>query len=187
MLAVMLGMHRIEVVPHDTDSVQYRMAMGRLVNAGWEVTALAARLGHDTRTLRGWAEALLCADPAEMIRRLSGRGAEGKVTSTMVAFALDWWEELRGRVRNFRRRILAKVERVFRVGVSWEALRPALLARRRQRSSGCCCEAADEVCAEDRAEGGPEDMLPVTDAEAGLKRSRAPGREADACGGILKA
>ena len=66
LLEIVLGLHCIEVVPRDPGSVQYRMAMGRLVNAGWEVTALGERLGHDTRTLRGWAEALLCADAAEM-------------------------------------------------------------------------------------------------------------------------
>jgi hypothetical protein len=51
-LSIMLGLHCIEVVPGDAGSVQYRMAMGRLLNAGWEVTALAAQRGHDTRTLR---------------------------------------------------------------------------------------------------------------------------------------
>jgi len=134
-LSIMLGLHCIEVVPGDAGSVQYRMAMGRLLNAGWEVTALAAQRGHDTRTLRLWGEALLCPDPAEMLGRLSGRGADGKVTAEMVEFVLDWWEELCGRVRNFRSRILAKVEQVFRVKVTWEALRPALLARRRERAS----------------------------------------------------
>jgi hypothetical protein len=73
----MLGLHCIEVVPGEVASVQYRMAMGRLLNAGWEVTALAAQRSHDTRTLRLWGEALLCPDPAEMLGRLSGRADSG--------------------------------------------------------------------------------------------------------------
>ncbi len=133
-LEVMLGLHRIEVVPHDSASVQYRMALGRLVNAGWEVTALGQQFGHDTRTLRGWAEALLCADPGEMLLRLSGRGAASKVTPEIVEFVLDWWDELCVRARSFRARILAKVQQVFGVQLSWEALRPALLIRRRARA-----------------------------------------------------
>jgi hypothetical protein len=63
-LEIFLGLHRIEVVPRDPNTVQYRMALGRLVNAGWEITVLAEKFGHDTRTLRGWAAALLCASPA---------------------------------------------------------------------------------------------------------------------------
>jgi hypothetical protein len=174
-LSIMLGMHCIEVVPGDAGSVQYRMAMGRLLNAGWEVTALAAQRGHDTRTLRLWAEALLCPDPAEMLGRLSGRGAEGKVTAEMVEFVLDWWEELCGRVRNFRARILAKVEQVFRVKVTWEALRPALLARRRERASarsscsepaiasvaGCVMRADSEAAAVDETQAVADPQPPA--------------------------
>lgn len=146
LLEIVLGLHCIEVVPRDPGSVQYRMAMGRLVNAGWEVTALGERFGHDTRTLRGWAEALLCPDPAEMMRRLSGRGADSKVTSEIVEFVLDWWDELCVRARSFRTRILAKVAQVFKVQVSWEALRPALLARRRARAAAERASAAGDIC-----------------------------------------
>ena len=146
LLEIVLGLHCIEVVPRDPASVQYRMAMGRLVNAGWEVTALGERFGHDTRTLRGWGEALLCPDPAEMLRRLSGRGADSKVTSEIVEFVLDWWDELCVRARSFRTRILAKVAQVFKVQVSWEALRPALLARRRARAAEERATVAGDIC-----------------------------------------
>jgi hypothetical protein len=186
-LSIMLGLHCIEVVPGDLASVQYRLAMGRLLNAGWEVTALAAQRGHDTRTLRLWGEALLCPDPAEMLGRLSGRGADGKVTAEMVEFVLDWWDELCGRVRSFRKRILAKVEQVFRVKVTWEALRPALLARRRERaaaqSSAPCCEAVAEACAVGRAEGGLDGFVPTAAADPGVASCGAaePGAGADGC------
>ena len=146
LLEIVLGLHCIEVVPRDPASVQYRMAMGRLVNAGWEVTALGERLGHDTRTLRGWAEALLCTDPAAMLRGLSGRGADAKVTAEIVEFVLDWWDDLCVRARSFRTRILAKVAQVFKVQVTWEALRPALLARRRARAAETRASAAGDVC-----------------------------------------
>ena len=187
-LAIMLGLHCIEVVPGDAGNVPYRLAMGRLVNAGWEVTALAAQRGHDTRTLRLWAEALLCPDPTEMLRRLSGRGADSKVTAAMVEFVLDWWEELCGRVRNFRARILAKVEQVFRVKVSWEALRPALLVRRRERaaerSPASGCAPAADVCAADGAEGAPEGLPPAAaaGAEAVSCGAADPRAGADGCG-----
>ena len=171
-LSIMLGLHCIEVVPGDVGSVQYRMAMGRLLNAGWEVTALAAQRGHDTRTLRLWGDALLCPDPAEMLGRLSGRGAAGKVTVEMVEFVLDWWEELCGRVRNFRARILTKVEQVFRVKVTWEALRPALLARRLERAAermaASGCEPAAGVWAVERAEGVLDGLPLATAADPGV-------------------
>jgi hypothetical protein len=186
-MSIMLGLHCIEVVAGDVGSVQYRMAMGRLLNAGWEVTALAARRGHDTRTLRLWGEALLCPDPAEMLGRLSGRGAAGKVTVEMVEFVLDWSEELCGRVRNFRARILAKVEQVFRVKVTWEALRPALLARRRERAAerlaASGCEPAAGVSAAERA-GSVLDGLPLAAAaDPGVAPCVAagPGAGADGC------
>ena len=186
-LSIMLGLHCIEVVPGDVASVQYRMAMGRLLNAGWEVTALAAQRCHDTRTLRLWGKALLCPDPAEMLGRLSGRGAEGKVTAEMVEFVLDWCDELCGRVRNFRARILAKVEQVFRVKVTWEALRPALLARRRERaaaqSSGHCCETVVEVGATCRADSGLGGLPLTAPAEPEVASCDAAGPRtgADGC------
>jgi len=89
LLAIMLGMHRVEVVPRA--GPLYRMAVGRLVNAGWPVTVVGDLLGHDSRTVRTWAEALLCLDRSAMPDGLSGRGASGKVTETIVEFALDWW------------------------------------------------------------------------------------------------
>jgi hypothetical protein len=181
LLEIVLGLHCIEVVPRDAGSVQYRMAMGRLVNAGWEVTALGERFGHDTRTLRGWAEALLCADAREMFRRLSGRGAEGKVTGQIVEFALDWWEELKGRARKFRSRILAKVRQVFGVEVSWEALRQPLRARWRERaaerSPADCRAALPDPWAED-----PHGEVP----EPG-RGAAASGAQADGCEGVLAA
>jgi hypothetical protein len=186
-LSIMLGLHCIEVVPGDVGSVQYRMAMGRLLNAGWEVTALAAQRGHDTRTLRLWGDALLCPDPAEMLGRLSGRGAAGKVTVEVVEFVLDWWEELCGRVRNFRARILAKVEQVFRVKVTWEALRPALLARRRERAAerlaASGCEPSAGVCAAEHAEGVLDGLLLAAAADPGVASCVAagPGAGADGC------
>lgn len=148
LLAIMLGMHRVEVVPRS--GPLYRMAVGRLVNAGWPVTVVGDLLGHDSRTVRTWADALLCLDRSAMPEGLSGRGAAGKVTETIVEFALDWWEELRGRTRDFRKRILAKIEQVFKVSLSWEALRPALLAllAARSRDAGLA-EAASAEAGED--------------------------------------
>jgi hypothetical protein len=166
LLEIVLGLHCIEVMPRDPGSVQYRMAMGRLVNAGWEVTALGEQFGHDTRTLRGWAEALLCADGAEMLRRLSGRGADGKVTAAIVEFVLDWWEDLCGRARSFRTRILAKVAQVFKVRVSWEALRPALLARRRAKAAEKRASAAGDICpATGCGDGGSGEAEPGGDSQ----------------------
>jgi hypothetical protein len=169
LLAVMVGMHRIEVVP--PEGVLYRMAVGRLANAGWPVTVLAESLGHDTRTIRGWAEALLCEDAEQMLRRLSGRGARGRVTEAMVEFVLDWWEELCGRVRNFRQRILAKVEQVFKEKVSWEALRPALLQRRKARVQDAAVAArAGRPCDEESAAGGRGDAPSAAVPEGGDAR-----------------
>jgi hypothetical protein len=181
LLEIVLGLHCLEVVPRDAGSVQYRMALGRLVNAGWEVTALGERFGHDTRTLRGWAEALLCTDAQEMVRRLSGRGAEGKVTGPMVEFALDWWEELKVRARKFRSRILAKVRQVFGVEVSWEALRQPLRARWRERAAersaaGCRATGPDPWAEEPHGE--------VPEPGCGAAGS---GAEAEGCEGVLVA
>jgi hypothetical protein len=36
-----------------------------------------------------------------MLRGLSGRGADGKVTAEIVEFVLDWWDDLCVRARSF--------------------------------------------------------------------------------------
>ena len=188
-LEIVLGLHCLEVVPQDPTSVQYRMALGRLVNAGWEVTALGERFGHDTRTLRGWAEALLCPDPAAMLRGLSGRGADSKVTAEIVEFVLDWWEELCVRARSFRARILAKVQQVFKVQVSWEALRPALLVRRRAKAMEARAAAGTALpatgCAptgSGEAEAGAEPQPVADSAPAAGTAVPVPAAEGSAAG-----
>ena len=76
---VFLGVALLERVRCSEDAPQYKMLVGRLVNAGWSLKTLRERFGHDSRTMKRWAAALSSDDLEFALRAFGGRGAEGKV------------------------------------------------------------------------------------------------------------
>lgn len=122
-LYVYHGLALIECVPNDPGAPVYRMLLGRLVNLGFGISALARLFGHDERTLRRWADALSSNDPDVMAAALSGRRACKKVTAVIERFVKMQYRLLRGLHRDFRRRILDQVHSVFAERISRERVR----------------------------------------------------------------
>nr|MBC8422740.1 hypothetical protein [bacterium] len=122
-LYVFLGVALLECVPSDPGAPAYRMLLARLVNAGFGVTALGKLFNHDGRTLRKWADALACGDGDKLAAALAGRGASAKVTGALQRFVKMQYRALRGRHRDYRRRIMAQTAEVFGESISRETAR----------------------------------------------------------------
>lgn len=122
-LLVFLGVALLERVSNDPNAFAYKMLVGRLANAGTSVTHLARTFGHDVRTIRKWAEALLCDDPELVVRAFAGRGPLPKVCEPLVRFVKGRYLRLRNVVRDYRKQIADEVRECFRVELSRETLR----------------------------------------------------------------
>jgi hypothetical protein len=117
------GTALIERVPRQPCLVWYKLFLGRMVKLGFSVRKLESLFKHDHRTLRRWAEVLHSDDAGFVARTLAGQGAMPKVTPELRAFATGQYAALNGRVRDYRRRIGAEVEKRFGVKLSGETLR----------------------------------------------------------------
>ena len=123
MLYFNLGLALMEVVPNVSTHVQYRMALGRMVNADWPLRDLGRTFGHDHRSLMRWGDALKSTDPVFIARMFAGRGPPPKVTDAVASFVYARHKTLRGTVRDFRKRIAEEVFSFFNVKLSGESLR----------------------------------------------------------------
>ena len=118
-----LGLALVEVVPNVPRHVQYKMALGRLANAKWPLRELERTFGHDHRTLVRWGEALRSPDPEFVCRVFAGRGPVPKVTEPLARFVSARHMELKGTVRDYRKRIADEVLGAFGFPLSGESLR----------------------------------------------------------------
>jgi len=134
-IQVMLGVAVLERIRCDPAALQYKLLVGRLVNAGWSLTEVRKHFPHDNRTLKRWAAALTSDDPAFVVRVLNGRGAEGKVTGPIARFVAERYRELRLRQRDFRQVIGAEVQLYFGERLSRETLRQLFRAADRDDSA----------------------------------------------------
>ena len=122
-ILMMLGVAVLERIRCDPATLQYKLLVGRLVNAGWPLTEVRQHFAHDNRTLKRWAAALTSDDPAFVVRVLNGRGAEGKVTEPIRRFVAERYRQLRWRRRDYRQVIGAEVQAYFGERLSRETLR----------------------------------------------------------------
>jgi hypothetical protein len=143
-----LGLALMEVVPNVPEHAQYKMALGRLVNADWSLRDLERQFGHDHRTLTRWGEALKSSDSAFVARMFAGRGPVPKITEPVAKFAAVRYKELRGTVRDYSKRIAAEVLNVFGVTLSGESLRQVFRSTGIEESAGDCWEGMDNPLAE---------------------------------------
>lgn len=126
-LHVYYGLELLEVVPNDRDSPAYRLLAARLYNAGLRVTTLTALFGLDRKTLRTWGLALRSGDRDWLADMLDGRWGRRKFTRVLESYVRHRWPVLRAQgVRDYRRRLLEELQRIFAVKVSGETLRPLL-------------------------------------------------------------
>lgn len=121
-LLVFLGVAVLERVRCSPEGLQYKLLIGRLVNAGWSLSALQRHFHHDPRTMKRWAAALLSDDEYFVIQALSGRGANRKITEPVRRYVQRRYRILRG-TGKYRQTITQEVSDVFDVVISRESLR----------------------------------------------------------------
>lgn len=122
-LSLQLGLALMEKLRRDPDTLQYKMAIGRLVNLGYPLRKIEEVLGHDRRTVQNWARGLTTLDPDELLRIYTGQGALPKVDAFIECFVRSRYRELRQTVRNYREQIRRDVQASFKVCLSGEILR----------------------------------------------------------------
>jgi hypothetical protein len=106
------------------ERLEYKILVGRMVNAGHSLTDLKHSFGHDARTMKRWGAALKSEDSEFIVRVFSGRGGAGKITPTLKKFVSARYLELREKYDSrYREKIHSEVDRYFGVELSGETLR----------------------------------------------------------------
>ncbi len=120
---VFLGTALLERIGCSREALQYKMLVGRLANAGWSLSALQRAFGHDPRTVKKWAAALLSEDVEFAVRAFGGRGGGRKVTPAVARYVKQRYRELCGQRRDFRQTVVGEVADLFGERLSREVLR----------------------------------------------------------------
>jgi len=168
-LFVYLGVARLERVRADPRALSRKMLVGRLVNGGFGLRELERTFGHEHRTMRRWAQALLSTDAQAVARAFAGQGAMPKVTAQIRAYVRKRRRELQGRTRNFRRQIVLEVKEFFETNLSGESLRRLFRAQDKgvEAGAGGPDKGAEEKPIDAPATAGQPETLPTTtDQEA---------------------
>jgi hypothetical protein len=118
-----LGPALIERINCDERTLEYKIMVGRLYNAGWIAAELSRHFNHDPRTFKKWGEALQSSDPDFIIRAFSGRGFYKKMTPAAERFICSRYQELKGSCRDYRQRIVKETTAIFKIEISCEILR----------------------------------------------------------------
>jgi hypothetical protein len=154
-ILVTLGVAVLERIRCDPAQLQYKLLVGRLVNAGCSLAELRAHFGHDNRTMKRWAAALTSDDPAFAVRALSGRGAEGKVTAAIRRYVTERYRSLRGQRCDYRQAIGRDVLAYFGERLSRETLRQ--LFRAVDREAVAAASGAGEAAGGEEPTGTAEE------------------------------
>lgn len=157
-LHVYYGLELLEVVSAQPQDPQYKLLVGRLSNAGVNRRVLQQTFGADPKTIQRWGRALRSRSAPELIRVLEGRRANRKLSPEIRAYVQVRWPDLvKDGLYGIGKRLRQEIQRVFKVTISQETLRPLLGELKRQWAGAA------------RAEAG------ATPAEAGAKETTAGG------------
>lgn len=119
-----LGTALLARVSLDPEELRHRLFVGYLANANWKLKTLSEAFGHDNRTIKRWAAALVTDDAEEATRLLNGRGANRKATEPVARFVKRRYREMKAAaVRDYRARMIVEVEDCFGVKLGKERLR----------------------------------------------------------------
>lgn len=122
-ILVFLGTAVLERIRCSREALQYKMLVGRLANAGWSLSELGRLFGHEPRTVKKWAAALLSEDMEFVVRAFSGRGSDRKVTPAVARYVKQRYRDLRGQRRDYRQTVVGEVADLFGERLSREVLR----------------------------------------------------------------
>jgi len=137
----------LERVSCSPERLEYKLLVGRMVNAGHRLTDLKKAFGHDARTMKRWGFALQSEDSDFIARVFSGRGGRGKVTAVLKRYVTRRYLELRGNGdRHYREKIREEVKEYFSEELAGETLRK--LFREADNSTGRCPEKVSTGCVE---------------------------------------
>jgi hypothetical protein len=126
-LLVFYGFEIIEVLNNDPQTPAFKLLLGRLYNSGIKLKSLCESFQVSPKTIRGWGQAQLQDDPAELIRVIEGRSAGRKLTAEVERFARLRWPELVAERRyGAVDRLRGEIQKVFQVEISRSGLQPLI-------------------------------------------------------------
>lgn len=146
-----LGVALLERIRCCPQQLQYKMLIGRMVNAGHRLSELRRQFGHDARTMKQWAAALQSDDPEFIVRVFSGRSRGRKMTPAAARYAARRYRGLllRGET-SYREKIRCELSDYFGIEVCGEVLRRIFRDADRTAAE---CPAACAPHIEDRSTG----------------------------------
>lgn len=168
-----LGVALLERIRCCPQQLQYKMLIGRMVNAGHRLTELHRQFGHDPRTMKRWAAALQSDDAEFIVRVFSGRARGRKMTPAATRYAGKRYRQLRLRGHmGYREKIRGELSEYFGVEVCGEVLRRVFrdVDRAAAQAPAACPPDAD-----DGATGCVSTGKPGT--EEAVARNESPHRQ----------
>ena len=153
-LHVYYGLELLEVVSAERNDPDFKLLVGRLANAGVSRRVLQQTFAVDPKTIQRWGRALRSHDAEELIRVLEGRRGSRKLSSEIQAYVrVRWPDMVKDGLYGIGKRLRQEIEKVFRVKLSQETLRPLLRELKRERA---WTPSADGGAPETTAEGLPQ-------------------------------
>jgi hypothetical protein len=153
-LHVYYGLELLEVVSAERNDPDFKMLVGRLSNAGVSRRVLQQTFHVDPKTIQRWGRALRSHNADELIRVLEGRKANRKLRPEIQAYVrVRWLDLVKDGLYGIGKRLRQEIQRVFKVKLSQETLRPLLRELKRQRASAG--GDADEAIAESFPRSSP--------------------------------
>jgi len=118
-----LGLALIQRLPGNHEHVLHKLAVAQLVNAGVSLRALAREFHHAPAVMKRWGKAVLAGDLDGIAVAFASQGADKKITPDVEEFVRGQYLALCDVYPDFRRRIIAAVEKRYSKTVSGESLR----------------------------------------------------------------
>lgn len=126
-LHVYYGLELLEVVSANRNDPSFKMLVGRLHNAGVSLRVLQQTFESDAKTIQRWGRALRSRDAEELIRVLEGRRGSRKLSPEIKAYVRARWSDMvKEGSYGIGKRLRQEIQRIFRVKLSQETLRPLL-------------------------------------------------------------
>ena len=153
-LHVYYGLELLEVVSAERNDPDFKMLVGRLSNAGVSRRVLQQTFDVDPKTIQRWGRALRSHNADELIRVLEGRRASRKFRPEIQAYVRARWPDLvKDGLYGIGKRLRQEIQKVFKVKLSQETLRPLLGELKLKRGSAASAGVDAE---ETTAEGLPQ-------------------------------
>ena len=170
---VYLGVALLERVSARPEAVARQMLVGRLHNAGWQLTELGVRFGHDHRTIKKWAAALRSGDLDQIAVAFAGRSGQRKITPELMRYTWQLYRDRAWLGSNYRAIIIEKIVEVFGVRLSTTAASQLFAAAPSAPSAGPPAQERvdDTDPAPDWATTLPSPPSPAWEPTASVKQS----------------